>query len=360
VAASDGTGDVAVVPDGGDAGDAGPLFTGPCTPPPNIEQPPAMLTLTGCMDANMPTRFASIVIPYEVQSPLWADGAVLSRGFVMPAGAKIHVKDCAADPSACPVGPADDGKWVFPAGTVMIQNLSFDGKVVETRLLAQWATNSWIGYAYQWNEAQTAATLVPDERGDVSFNTGQHTIAWHDISRVDCTTCHSFPAGWTLGPETAQLNRMVGGMNQIDRLQAMGLFDAPLPTPYKAALTTPYAGQAGSPAAGATLEDRARSYLHANCSSCHRPDGQQNVPDLRRDVTFKDTGMCNGIPTAGDQGVIGALIVTPGMPSQSLVWLRMNAPFGQGRMPFVGSYVVDQAGLDLVEQWITGISSCPQ
>ena len=44
----------------------------------------------------------------------------------------------------------------------------------------------------------------------------------------------------------------------------------------------------------------------------------------------------------------------------SLVWLRMNAPFDQGRMPRVGTYVVDQTALDLVAQWITGISSCPQ
>jgi hypothetical protein len=62
---------------------------------------------------------------------------------------------------------------------------------------------------------------------------------------------------------------MVGGMNQLDRLQAMDLFDAPLATPYKTALPTPY----GNPTPPGSAEQRARSYLqghHALQRPAHR------------------------------------------------------------------------------------------
>ena len=49
---------------------------------------------------------------------------------VLPAGGKIHVKDCARVPQDCPAGSADDGKWELPVGAVMIKTFSFDDKVV--------------------------------------------------------------------------------------------------------------------------------------------------------------------------------------------------------------------------------------
>ena len=92
---------------------------------------------------SCPRRDASIrrsqprwahVVPYEVNSPLWSDSANKERGFAIPSGKKIHVKNCAAAPAACTQGPADTGRWVMPVGTVMVKNFGFDGKLVETRL----------------------------------------------------------------------------------------------------------------------------------------------------------------------------------------------------------------------------------
>ena len=139
----------------------------------------------------------------------------------------------------------------------------------------------------------------------------------------------------------------------------MGLFETPPATPYKTALVSP-TGTAG------TDEERARSYLHANCAFCHRPDDPNfSSIDLRRDVAFKDTNTCNVTPEKGNQGVSTSLIITPGMPSQSVVVLRMMAPPDDangkhGRMPKIASYVVDQPAVDLISRWITSIASCPQ
>jgi uncharacterized repeat protein (TIGR03806 family) len=346
------------------SGCVAPTTRGQCTVPANVYCPVPKLSLTGCMDATNPTQLASYVIPYEVNSPLWSDSADKSRGFVLPAGGKIHVKDCTANPDECSRGPADTGKWVLPVGSVMVKSFMFSGKLVETRLLVHADAYNWYGYTYQWNEAQTEATIVPDARVEVMFHTGADAgvVDWHYPSRTDCGDCHTQPAGGTLGPETDQMNRVVGGMNQIDRFAAMGLFDAPVPKPYEKALVTPYPGQLGSPPEGATLDERARSYLHANCAHCHRPDADMNAFDLRYGVSLHDTMTCNAPLTMGDVGVPDAVVLAPGQPMKSSIWLRMNAPIGMYNnlhMPRIANFQFDTQGLQLISDWIKSVKSCP-
>jgi uncharacterized repeat protein (TIGR03806 family) len=329
-----------------------------CAPPANINQPIAKLSATGCVDPADPRKLAAVVIPYELNSPLWSDAAVKTRGMVVPAGKKIHVKDCAAEPTAC-AGPADTGKFVFPVGTVMVKNFLFDDKFVETRLFVRSDASTWVGYSYQWNQAQTEATIVPDERTDVVFDTGKRMVNWTYPSRQDCTRCHLASAGSTLGPETAQLNRTVGGTNQLDRWQAMNLFDAAIPKPYKKALVAPYASEAGAPPPTATIEERVRSYLHANCAFCHRPDSTFNHYDMRYDVSFKDMKMCDVPPMKGDVGVPNSVIFKPASAANSVLWLRMNALPMLGRMPPIASKVIDQDAVKLTADWIASVASCP-
>jgi hypothetical protein len=314
------------------------------------------------MDDVDVTHFASSAWGYEINSPLWSDVADKDRAFVLPPGGKIKVLTCATQPNGC-LDAADDGKWVLPAGTTLLKNFGFDGKVVETRLLVALPNDTWVGYTYQWNEAQTGATLVASTGASVTFNTGARTVDWTYPSRRDCTECHTRSAGWSLGPETAQMNRVpvtagLGTQNQIDRFAAAGLFATAPAAPYKAALVMPYKGQLGSPPSSATVAERARSYLHANCAFCHRPDGEFKTIDLRYDVTFKNTSLCNTIPAKGTQNVDGATNLTPGDPERSVIWLRMNT-LELGRMPPLASYVLDHDAIALVGDWIEGIAACP-
>ena len=193
----------APAPDAG-SGDGG-LW--PCAPPADPTQPHPTLAATGCMDTLAITRFASGAYGYEINSPLWSDLADKERAFVLPPGGKIHVADCAAQPNGC-LDAADEGKWVFPAGTTLLKSFGFDGKLVETRLLVALPDGTWVGYSYQWNEGQTGATLVASAGASASFNTGSRTVDWTYPGRRDCTECHTRSAGWTLGPETAQMNRV--------------------------------------------------------------------------------------------------------------------------------------------------------
>jgi len=348
--------------DAGSHDGSGDVALWPCAPPADPAQPNPSLAATGCMDSAAVTRFASSAHGYEINSPLWSDLADKDRAFVLPPGGKIHVVSCATEPGAC-LDAADDGKWVFPAGTTLLKSFGFDGKLVETRLLVALPNGTWVGYSYQWDEAQTGATLVASAGATVSFKTGNRTVDWTYPGRRDCTECHTRSAGWTLGPETAQMNRVpvtpaLGGGNQIDALAAAGVFDSPPAKPYKAPLVTPYEGQLGSPPASATATERARSYLHANCAFCHRPDGEFNSVDLRYDTPFANTGLCNAAPVKGTQGVENATNLTPGHPELSTVWLRMGT-LGKGRMPPLASAVVDQDALDLMSSWIDGIQQCP-
>jgi hypothetical protein len=165
------------------------------------------------------------------------------------------------------------------------------------------------------------------------------------------------------------MNRVVDGMNQIDRLAALNAFDAPVPRPYKPALVTPTVSDSGSPPASATIEERATSYLHANCSFCHRPPEDldcttEPCQDLRFGLPLALRNLCNTDVSKSTLGVANAKNLVPGHPEQSILWLRMtrppDGPEGKnGRMPLIASYVVDQAAVDLVGQWITSIGACP-
>ena len=171
--------------------------------------------------------------------------------------------------------------------------------------------------------------------------------------------CHNPAGGSSLGLETAQLNRMLQGQNQIDALAARSLFEVAPAKPYAAGYVTPYKDQAGEPPASASVETRARSYLHANCGFCHRPDGDLPNLDLRYTIGFKETALCGTEPAKGDVGVPTAKNLTPGQPMQSITWLRMAAKMGEGRMPQIGTVRVDEAGLALIGDWIRSIQACP-
>jgi hypothetical protein len=364
--------------------------------------PICKLSLTGCMDPNTPTQVTSKAIYYEVNSPLWSDSAAKTRAFVLPAGGKIHVKDCAPNagdaalsecvaPNGIANGVADTGKWILPVGTVMIKSFMFDGKLVETRLLMRVddATaqlfelaygfppgTEWVGVNYQWNEAQTEAVVLPSyPRTTAMFNTGLRTVAWTFPDATDCVACHTASVG-TLGPETAQMNRTVKNANQIDTFVGMGLFDDTAPTkPYANPTVEPYANTAlglTGPPAGATLDQEARSYLSANCGFCHRPDVNYQGFDLRYSLSLHDTGLCglqmqNGYPNPdGGVAISSYLDFAPGNHANSALWVRMITPAATsasqgdtGRMPTLASYVIDSQGAQLVAQWIDSIKTCP-
>ncbi|MES1209940.1 MAG: hypothetical protein ABUS79_28725, partial [Pseudomonadota bacterium] len=135
-----------------------------CKAPMALDQPADKLSATVCVDATNPKKPAASLIPYDVNSPLWSDGADKQRFLALPDGAVIHVKDCTREPDTCKTVAQggttfDEGHWVLPVGTVLVKNFLFGGRFIETRLFVRFA-DIWYGFSYQWNSAQTDATLV--------------------------------------------------------------------------------------------------------------------------------------------------------------------------------------------------------
>ncbi len=300
---------------------------------------PDRLSRMGCFVSSDPQKLASGVIPYRVNAPLWSDGLDKERGLGLPNGTRIGLRS--------------DGDFDLPIGTVLTKTFSYAGRHVETRLFMRHADGAWAGYSYEWNDTQTDALLLPGEKivslGDRS---------WTFPSRSDCMRCHTAAAGFTLGLELGQLNgdqqyASTGRTaNQLATLEHIGAFATTLPASPQRYPTYDDAQ--------ATAEGRARSYLHANCSGCHRPNGGagRSTMDLRYATSFAGTGTCRGAPVAGDVGVPGATLVEPGSPDTSIVSIRLHRLDGS-RMPPLASRRVDGVGTGLVDEWIHGLTGCP-
>jgi len=85
---------------------------------------------------------------------------------------------------------------------------------------------------------------------------------------------------------------------------------------------------------------------------------------LRYTTALKDANICNVMTAKGlVLGSTATKILVPGQPMNSVLWVRMNEPPSEddttGRMPQIGTHVVDTAGLQLISDWITAMPSCP-
>ena len=296
--------------------------------------PGVSLAETGCLDPKDATKPPAGLIGYTINSPLWSDGATKDRWLFVPEGTKLAV--------------LADGDLDVPPGSTAVKTFSIGGKKIETRLFVRYPDATWAGYSYEWNDDQSEALLLPAAKTKALAN-GQ---TWVFPSRGECFACHTPVAGFTVGLEARQLDRDEGGTNQLTRFAS--LLDRPI-TP--GALPPLRAVDAQ----GASVEERARGYLHSNCSMCHREGSGAGAAtlDLRIDKAFAETKTCNVAPQAGDLGVAGAKIVAPGDPSKSVLSLRIRALDG-GRMPTLASRVVDDTGAAAVEAWITSLpTACP-
>lgn len=301
---------------------------------------PQRLSQTGCVDPADPTRPADGLIPYEVNAPLWSDGADKQRWFAIPDGTAIAI--------------GADQDWDLPIGSVAMKTFSVGGKRVETRLFMRHDDGGWAGYTYEWNDDGKDATLLPANK----VKSLDATTTWSYPSRSQCLQCHSKAAGGTIGLETAQLNRDAvypstnRRSNQLATLEHIGMFSAALA---QAPADLP---RLSDPAGKDPLEARARSYLHGNCAHCHRPmGGGQGTMDLRYAQSFKDTSTCNADNMRGAIGSATKLIV-PGSPDASVLSLRLHATDGK-RMPPIAVSLTDPVGTQVIDDWIRALTTCP-
>lgn len=304
---------------------------------------PETLSATGCFNPQNIREPASGVVAYDINSPLWSDGANKERYFAIPNGTQITIES--------------NGQWSFPIGSVLIKTFLLQNTPIETRLLVRHQNGEWGGYSYEWNDTGTEAYLL--SAGKTKTVAAQE---WRYPSRAQCMNCHTAPNGnlaWerVLGLETAQINRdfiYPGNLiaNQIQTLATVNYF-----TSNPGSHTN--LPQMPNPHSSENLTDRARAYLHTNCSNCHQPNGPgRGGMDFRYTSNWATAGYCNQLPSLGNFGITDARLLKPGIAAESIIPLRM-ARSDIHRMPPLGVSITDTQGLGVIQNWINSLNQCP-
>jgi len=102
-----------------------------------------------------------------------------------------------------------------------------------------------------------------------------------------------------------------------------------------------------------SLEDRARSYLDANCGQCHRPGGTVAYFDARYDTPLEKQALIDG-PVLIDQGIDRPRVVSPHDIWRSILLMRVNT-VDDIKMPPIARETIDQQGVKLLRDWITSL-----
>ena len=200
--------------------------------------------------------------------------------------------------------------------------------------------------------AVTAHTASP--RTTAKFQVETRRQPWYYPSRHDCITCHTPQSGGVLGLSTRQLNRDMlfqNGVtdNQLRTWNHAGFFENGPPEGTIPALEKLHHHTDTT----ASLENRARSYLDANCSSCHRPGGAHAFWDARFQTPLSQQGIVYGVVT-NNLGNPESRVVVPQNLLNSIMHRRVNT-VGPEQMPPLARNLVDDAGVAMLTQWIQGL-----
>jgi len=330
---------------------------------------PKKLSETGLFSSVKEHAVAPGVVPFAVNAERWADHATAERFVALPGTGSIKIYD-----SRLP-WPDYNGEVFFPKDGVLAKTLTLEmergnptsKRRLETQILHFDGVN-WKGYSYAWNDEQTDATLVSAAGMDRTVTVldakapGKKRVQrWHYPSRTECLMCHNPWAGYTLAFNVPQLNRDCdfGGIvdHQLRTLQHVDLlhFVQRAKTGEKTRTEIPTQRVPNLHSAATSLDDRARAYLHVNCAHCHQfgGGGTANI-DLRYSTQLDKTQAVDTRPVQGTFEIPGAHLLAPGDPYRSVLYYRM-AKLGPGRMPHIGSEIVDERGLRLIHDWIRSI-----
>lgn len=318
---------------------------------------PPLLSQTGAFKDTRALVPVDSLIPYDINVAFYSDGASKSRWVSVPqqelSGAVAKILFSAS------------GEWRFPAGTVFVKHfeLATDETVpaakrrLETRLLVCDSTGGVYGVTYKWRDDNTDAELLTTnliETYQIHTADGVRTQSWYYPSSKDCRTCHTSAAGGVLGVKTRQLNCELlfpSGVrdNQLRAWNHIGLFEPAL----KEEELARYPALARADDSTRSLDDRARSYLDANCAYCHRPGGTVAYFDGRYDTPLEKQGLVNGRVLI-DEGLDRARVISPNDVWRSVALVRISNLDGR-RMPPLAHETLDQHGMVLLRSWIESL-----
>jgi hypothetical protein len=311
-----------------------------------VPEPPRRLSETG-LYANGTLTIDPRNRAYSPQYPLWSDGAGKSRWVYLPAGSVIDASNVDA--------------WDFPVGTKFWKEFEFDGRRVETRLLWKAATDAWVFAAYAWNDDQTDAIVTPNGlRNAATVAPGAtHTIpsvddcrACHDSARIEILGFNALQLSTDRDPNAPHAEALAPGMVTLQTLVDEGLI-RPLPGDLVA---NPPRIRAKDPVARAAL-----GYLSANCGHCHNRESLLAPLGLFMKHSTGTTGEEMAVASSVGRATLWQIpnapedatrAIEPGVPELSAVWHRMRSRRPSSQMPPLGTALVDEEAVRLIEAWI--------
>ena len=343
------------------------------------DQPPARLSQWGLFAADGKSfGINDGVIPYELNTPLFTDYALKLRTVWMPAGESA--------------GYTEQGELKFPVGTIISKTFHYEkagtsaaarpavlradlestldatGKLdlddyllIETRLLVRYE-DGWRALPYVWNAAQDDATLevAGDYRPmELVGPDGREALAYIVPDANQCGGCHTLDHSAKqlrpLGPRAWQLNRPYAWWgddeSQLAHWAAQGLLQGlteSLPE-----------GVRWAQPDDASLEQRAKAYLDANCAHCHNAAGAADTSALHLNVEApvdRLYGVCKTPVAVGRGSGDRTYDIYPGRPDESIMIYRMQHSDPAIAMPELGRSVVHTEGVALISEWIRSMN----
>ncbi len=284
---------------------------------------PQWLSQTGLYEDIGSERLAPGVRSFEPQFELWSDGAAKRRWIWLPPATTIDT--------------SNPDFWQFPVGTKLWKEFRRDGIRVETRLLQRTGTapDAWVAIAYVWSDDERDAVARPE--GEENARGTAHDVP----SAGACMACHGGTPSRVLGFSAIQLSGESGTTDILD-LANEGLLTNPPEDRYRVP--------------GNELDRKALGYLHANCSHCHNGSRPEEAPScfeppegfelLLRLSTLEAVEETPAYESGLRRGVLRA-----GESERSEMLIRIE----RGQMPPVGTEVVDEDNLRVLEAWIDGL-----
>ncbi|MEO0589157.1 MAG: SO2930 family diheme c-type cytochrome [Pseudomonadota bacterium] len=274
------------------------------------------------------------VIPYELNTPLWSDGADKLRYIFLPEGARMTASE-------------DGGLLDLPVGSAIIKTFAFgegeDQRYIETRLLLHRA-DGWLALPYKWNEEQTEAKLaLVGARMELTRPDGE-TISYQIPNKNQCKNCHQLNDVVTpIGPKARNMSlEWLEAQSVAGRIEAM---------PTSLDIVPHWEERAGASDKTAL----ARGYLDVNCAHCHQPGGSASNSGLDLRWEQQDP-YAIGIakpPVAAGRGAGGHTVsIAPGDPDASILVYRMSSTEPGVAMPELGRSTNDDEGIAVIREWV--------
>jgi uncharacterized repeat protein (TIGR03806 family) len=323
---------------------------------------PLLLSQTGAFADLTSLDPAPGLIPYELNVPFWSDQAEKYRWMAIP-------NDGSHNTAAERIGYGENGNWDFPIGSVLVKHFELPvdetnpslTRRLETRFLVHGNDNKYYGITYRWRADNSDADLLLTGREDTleiataSFN---REVVWQYPSREACLNCHNNTVFGVLGPKTRQLNRDMfypstsRTANQLTTLEHLNILSPGLDTTQLGNLLT----MPDISDLGASLEERARAYLDANCASCHRPGtGNRGLFDARYSIPLESQNLLYG-DLNNHFNQTGARVIIPQDLEHSMLYQRLQDVHNDNAMPPLAKNRIDSAGVNLIRDWINSQS----